>query len=84
MVPRHPSWPLRYYLPIVALIVVGALTLFAGTGVLLWSILLGIVVIAFFARRDWLAWIMALKQFKFKQLSARLAVTRLLRQPSKP
>lgn len=76
-----PSWPLRYYLPIVALIVVGALTLFAGTGVLLWSILLGIVVIAFLLGViGWLGlWL--LKQFKFKQLSARLAVTRLLRQP---
>lgn len=76
-----PSWPLRYYLPIVALIVVGALTLFAGTGVLLWSILLGIVIIAFLLGViGWLGlWL--LKQFKFKQLSARLAVTRLLRQP---
>lgn len=76
-----PSWPLRYYLPIVALIVVGALTLFAGTGVLLWSILLGIVVIAFLLGViGWLGlWL--LKQFQFKQLSARLAVTRLLRQP---
>ncbi|HDT0721097.1 TPA: ABC transporter permease [Proteus mirabilis] len=76
-----PSWPLRYYLPIVALIVIGALTLFAGTGVLLWSILLGVVVIAFLLGViGWLGlWL--LKQFKFKQLSARLAVTRLLRQP---
>ena len=76
-----PSWPLRYYLPIVALIVIGALTLFAGTGILLWSILLGVVVIAFLIGViGWLGlWL--LKQFKFKQLSARLAVTRLLRQP---
>ncbi|MDM3628294.1 ABC transporter permease, partial [Proteus mirabilis] len=76
-----PSWPLRYYLPLVALIVVGALTLFAGTGVLLLSILLGIVVIAFLLGViGWLGlWL--LNQFKFKQLSARLSVTRLLRQP---
>ena len=76
-----PIWPLRYYLPIVAVIIIGALTLFAGTGVVLWSILLGIVIIAFLLGViGWLG-LWGLKQFTFRQLSARLAVTRLLRQP---
>ncbi|OAT34768.1 putative ABC transporter permease subunit YbbP [Proteus myxofaciens] len=82
---RHDTtasiWPLRYYLPITALIVVGTLTLFAGTGVLLWSILLGVVVIAFLLGIIGWGGLWILKQFKFRQLSARLAVTRLLRQP---
>ncbi|MEX9542207.1 ABC transporter permease, partial [Escherichia coli] len=41
-----PVWPLYYYLPIVSLIVVGGLFLFAGVNPLLWSILIGIVIVA--------------------------------------
>lgn len=76
-----PIWPLRYYLPIVTLIVVGGLFLFAGVNPLLWSILIGIVIVAILlALIGWLGlWV--LRQFKFKQLSLRLSVSRLLRQP---
>ncbi|MCW2255812.1 putative ABC transport system permease protein [Providencia alcalifaciens] len=76
-----PVWPLRYYLPVVALIVVGGLFLFAGVNPLLWSILIGIVIVAILlALIGWVGlWV--LRQFKFRQLSLRLSVSRLLRQP---
>lgn len=78
---NSPVWPLRYYLPIVALIVVGGLFLFAGVNPLLWSILIGIVIVAILlALIGWVGlWV--LRQFKFRQLSLRLSVSRLLRQP---
>lgn len=78
---NSPVWPLRYYLPIVTLIVVGGLFLFTGVNPLLWSILVGIVIVAILlALIGWLGlWV--LRQFKFKQLSLRLSVSRLLRQP---
>lgn len=43
---KSPVWPLYYYLPIVILIVVGGLFVFAGVNPLLWPILAGIVVVA--------------------------------------
>ncbi|EKT65033.1 putative ABC transporter permease subunit YbbP [Providencia burhodogranariea] len=78
---NSPVWPLRYYLPVVALIVVGGLFLFAGVNPLLWSILIGIVIVAILlALIGWVGlWV--LRQFKFRQLSLRLSVSRLLRQP---
>lgn len=78
---KSPIWPLYYYLPVVTLIVVGGLFLFAGVNPLLWSILLGIVVVAvLLALIGWLGlWL--LRKIQFRQLSLRLSVSRLLRQP---
>ncbi|MTC55479.1 MULTISPECIES: putative ABC transporter permease subunit YbbP [Providencia] len=78
---QSPIWPLYYYLPIVTLIVVGGLFLFAGVNPLLWSILLGIVVVAvLLALIGWIGlWL--LRKIRFRQLSLRLSVSRLLRQP---
>ena len=78
---QSPVWPLYYYLPIVTLIVVGGLFLFAGVNPLLWSILIGIVVLAILlALIGWIG-LWGLRHIKFKQLSLRLSVSRLLRQP---
>ncbi|HGN1707058.1 TPA: putative ABC transporter permease subunit YbbP [Providencia rettgeri] len=78
---RSPIWPLYYYLPIVIFIVVGGLFVFAGVNPLLWSILAGIVVVAILlALIGWLG-LWGLRHIKFRQLSLRLSVSRLLRQP---
>ncbi|MEQ5572764.1 putative ABC transporter permease subunit YbbP [Providencia huaxiensis] len=78
---KSPVWPLYYYLPIVILIVVGGLFVFAGVNPLLWSILAGIVVVAILlALIGWVG-LWGLRHIKFRQLSLRLSVSRLLRQP---
>lgn len=78
---KSPVWPLYYYLPIVLLIVVGGLFVFAGVNPLLWSILAGIVVVAILlALIGWVG-LWGLRHIKFRQLSLRLSVSRLLRQP---
>lgn len=78
---KSPVWPLYYYLPIVILIVVGGLFVFAGVNPLLWSILAGIVVVAvLLALIGWVG-LWGLRHIKFRQLSLRLSVSRLLRQP---
>lgn len=78
---RSPVWPLYYYLPIVIFIVVGGLFVFAGVNPLLWSILAGIVAVAILlALIGWLG-LWGLRHIKFRQLSLRLSVSRLLRQP---
>ncbi|EJD6539396.1 ABC transporter permease [Providencia rettgeri] len=78
---QSPVWPLYYYLPIVVFIVVGGLFIFAGVNPLLWSILAGIVVVAILlALIGWLG-LWGLRHIKFRQLSLRLSVSRLLRQP---
>nr|WP_314263215.1 putative ABC transporter permease subunit YbbP [uncultured Moellerella sp.] len=76
-----PIWPLSLYLPVISLIIVGGLFLLVGVQPLLWSILAGIVIVAILlAIFGWIG-LWALKQFKFRQLSLRLSVNRLLRQP---
>ncbi|MBV2189932.1 putative ABC transporter permease subunit YbbP [Providencia rettgeri] len=78
---KSPVWPLYYYLPIVILIVVGGLFVFAGVNPLLWPILAGIVVVAILlALIGWVG-LWGLRHIKFRQLSLRLSVSRLLRQP---
>ncbi|EPO5265527.1 putative ABC transporter permease subunit YbbP [Providencia rettgeri] len=78
---KSPVWPLYYYLPIVILIVVGGLFIFAGVNPLLWSILAGIVVVAILLALIGWAGLWGLRHIKFRQLSLRLSVSRLLRQP---
>lgn len=78
---KSPVWPLHYYLPVVSVIVVGGLFIFAGVNPLLWSILAGIVVVAILlALIGWIG-LWGLRHIKFRQLSLRLSVSRLLRQP---
>lgn len=75
------AWPLRYYLPAMALVVVALLLLLVGSSKLLWALLTGIVLLAaLLAALGWGAlWL--LSRLKVRGLALRLAVNRLLRQP---
>ncbi|MDC9595897.1 putative ABC transporter permease subunit YbbP [Xenorhabdus anantnagensis] len=74
-------WPLRYYLPVMALMITGGLVLLAGAQPLLWSLLAGVPIVALFlALLGWVGlWL--LRRVTFRQLSLRLAVNRLLCRP---
>ncbi|PHM24049.1 putative ABC transporter permease subunit YbbP [Xenorhabdus ehlersii] len=74
-------WPLRYYLPMVALIITGGLVLLAGTKPLLWSLLAGVPIVALFLALLGWGGLWLLRRVTFRQLSLRLAVNRLLCRP---
>ncbi|PHM71578.1 putative ABC transporter permease subunit YbbP [Xenorhabdus kozodoii] len=74
-------WPLRYYLPAVALIITGGLVLLAGTHPLLWSLLAGVPIVALFLALLGWGGLWLLRRVTFRQLSLRLAVNRLLCRP---
>jgi putative ABC transport system permease protein len=74
-------WPLRFYLPAMALVVVLLLVLLVGNSTLLWALLGGIVLLAaLLAALGWGAlWLLG--RLTVRRLALRLAVNRLLRQP---
>ncbi|URQ61821.1 ABC transporter permease [Pantoea alhagi] len=74
-------WPLRYYLPIMALVVIALLVLLVGSSKLLWALLGGVVLLAaLLAGLGWGAlWL--LSRLSVRRLALRLAINRLLRQP---
>ncbi|MEQ4532096.1 MAG: putative ABC transporter permease subunit YbbP [Mixta sp.] len=74
-------WPLRIYLPAMALVVVALLVLLVGNSKLLWALLGGIVLLAaLLAALGWGAlWLLG--RLTVRRLALRLAVNRLLRQP---
>ncbi|MBC8945559.1 putative ABC transporter permease subunit YbbP [Xenorhabdus indica] len=74
-------WPLRYYLPAVALLITGGLVLLAGTEPLLWSLLAGIPIVALLLGILGWSGLWLLRRITFRQLSLRLAVSRLLCRP---
>ncbi|MBD2809366.1 ABC transporter permease [Xenorhabdus sp. Vera] len=74
-------WPLRYYLPTVALIITGGLVLLAGTKPLLWSLLAGVPMVALLLALLGWSGLWLLRRVTFRQLSLRLAVNRLLCRP---
>ncbi|CDH22851.1 putative ABC transporter permease subunit YbbP [Xenorhabdus bovienii] len=74
-------WPLRYYLPTVALIMTGGLVLLAGTKPLLWSLLAGVPMVALLLAILGWGGLWLLRRMTFRQLSLRLAVNRLLCRP---
>lgn len=74
-------WPLKLYLPMVALITVLLLAWLMGGSMLLWAVLAGAVVLALLCGAvGWLL-LYVLKRLTLKALPLRLAVNRLLRQP---
>ncbi len=75
-------WPLRYYLPITALILVSGLISLVGLSTLLWSLLLGMVALAFLLSVVGWGGLVVLRRLTLKNLALRLAVNRLLRQPA--
>lgn len=74
-------WPLKIYLPAVAMITVLLLAWLMGGSMLLWAVLAGAVVLALLC--GVVGWLLlnVLKRLTLKALPLRLAVNRLLRQP---
>ncbi|WP_213993384.1 putative ABC transporter permease subunit YbbP [Sodalis sp. dw_96] len=74
-------WPLRYYAPVVLLIVLGLLTAIVGVGGLFWTLMGGMAVLTMMlAAVGWGAlWL--LRHVAVRRLTLRLAINRLLRQP---
>ncbi|MDY0889107.1 putative ABC transporter permease subunit YbbP [Kosakonia sp. CFBP8986] len=74
-------WPLKIYLPAVAIITVLLLAWLMGGSMLLWAVLAGAVVLAMLC--GVVGWLLlnVLKRLTLKALPLRLAVNRLLRQP---
>lgn len=74
-------WPLRYFLPVTAAIVVLLLTALMGGSTLLWAILAGMVVLALLLAAIGWGSLLLLRHIRLKNLALRLAVNRLLHQP---
>lgn len=74
-------WPLKIYLPVVAIITVLLLAWLMVGSMLLWAVLAGAVVLALLC--GVVGWLLlnVLKRLTLKALPLRLAVNRLLRQP---
>jgi len=74
-------WPLKYYLPILALVVVALLTLLLGGSMLLWVLVGGMVLLSLLlGGLGWLT-LRVLRRLTVRSLAFRLAINRLLRQP---
>ncbi|HDL7837479.1 TPA: ABC transporter permease [Yersinia enterocolitica] len=74
-------WPLRYFIPVMIVIVVGLLALLMGGNSLLWAILGGMVVLALLLGVIGWGGLLLLRRLTVTRLSLRLAINRLLRQP---
>ncbi|AUQ24631.1 putative ABC transporter permease subunit YbbP [Dickeya zeae] len=74
-------WPLRYYLPAVAVVVIGLLVVLSGGGALLWSLLGGMLALSLLLGAIGWGSLLVLRRLTLKRLSLRLAINRLLRQP---
>ncbi|KFC91259.1 putative ABC transporter permease subunit YbbP [Leclercia adecarboxylata] len=74
-------WPLKFYLPVIVMVVVALLAWLMGGSMLLWAVLAGAIVLALLC--GMLGWMLlsVLKGLTVKSLPVRLAVNRLLRQP---
>jgi Predicted ABC-type transport system involved in lysophospholipase L1 biosynthesis, permease component len=74
-------WPLKFYIPVITLVVVILLAGLMGGSMLLWSVLAGAVVLAVLC--GIVGWLLlnVLKRLTLTSLPLRLAVSRLLRQP---
>lgn len=75
-------WPLKFYLPIMALTIVVLLALLVGGSRLLWALIAGILLLTLLL--GGLGWgaLLLLRRLRVRNLAFRLAVNRLLRQPS--
>ena len=75
-------WPLRVYLPAMALVVLLLLALLLGGSKMLWTLLTGVVLLALLlAVLGWGA-LLLLRRLVVRNLALRLAINRLLRQPA--
>lgn len=75
-------WPLKYYLPAMAAVTVVLLALLVGGSKLLWALIAGILLLTLLL--GGLGWggLLLLRRVRVRSLAFRLAVNRLLRQPS--
>lgn len=75
-------WPLKFYLPVVLTIMILLLAYLVGFNAMWWSMLLGLLaLVAILGIVGWGS-LLLLKLLTVRQLSLRLAINRLLRQPS--
>ncbi|MDF7650298.1 ABC transporter permease [Erwiniaceae bacterium L1_54_3] len=74
-------WPLRIYLPVMAL-VVGLLALLMGGSKMLWALLAGVVMLALLLALLGWGTLLLLRKLVVRNLAMRLAINRLLRQPA--
>ncbi|MDS7720415.1 ABC transporter permease [Pantoea ananatis] len=75
-------WPLKIYLPAMAVVVVGLLAALVGGSKMMWALLAGVVVLAgLLALLGW-GTLLLLRRLTVRNLALRLAINRLLRQPA--
>lgn len=74
-------WPLKIYLPVVALVVTGLLALLMGGSTLLWALVAGILLLSLLLGVTGWGALLLLRRLTLRNLAFRLAVNRLLRQP---
>lgn len=74
-------WPLRYYLPAMVLIIGLMLAALAGNNTMLWSVLAGVCLLAVLCALVGWMMLQLLHRLSLRSLAARLAISRLLRQP---
>lgn len=75
-------WPLKIYLPAMAVVVVGLLAALVGGSKMLWALLAGVVVLTgLLALLGW-GTLLLLRRLTVRNLALRLAINRLLRQPA--
>ncbi|KAA6047858.1 ABC transporter permease [Pantoea sp. Bo_7] len=75
-------WPLRVYLPAMALVVVLLLALLLGGSKMLWALLTGVVLLALLLAVLGWGTLLLLRRLVVRNLALRLAINRLLRQPA--
>ena len=75
-------WPLRLYLPVMALVVVALLALLLGGSKMLWALLTGVVLLALLLAVLGWGTLLLLRRLVVRNLALRLAINRLLRQPA--
>ncbi|WP_456309176.1 putative ABC transporter permease subunit YbbP [Serratia proteamaculans] len=74
-------WPLKLYLPAMAVVVIGLLALLVGGSKLLWALVAGIVLLSLLLGVIGWGGLLLLRRLTLRNLAFRLAVNRLLRQP---
>lgn len=75
-------WPLKLYLPVVLTIMILLLAYLVGFNAMWWSMLLGLLALVVILGIVGWGSLLLLKLLTVRQLSLRLAINRLLRQPS--
>lgn len=74
-------WPLKLYLPAMAVVLIGLLALLVGGSKLLWALVAGIVLLSLLLGAIGWGGLLLLRRLTLRNLAFRLAVNRLLRQP---